>query len=286
MVLDVEFDHVGFIVNDLAAGANAWRALGFELSPISPQMGLNATGEFEPWATANQCAVFENGYLELIGIHRPEYFNPWERFLQRGDGAHIAAFRCDVADETYARLAELSADFQPPVQRRRDAPYWDEGKWTSREMRFRNIFSRDEQCREARYIIIEHQTPEVLWQPHLTTQPNAVTSLVSMSFVAADEPVHERLALLGNAQANCFRCTRGGHVELLTPKTWQTRFPGCGEPRLDAISSCTVATDNLAALRARLDKNAVQYYHDADEQRLWIAPAFANGTVIEFIPSI
>ena len=152
-------------------------------------------------------------------------------------------------------------------------------------MRFRNIFSRDEQCREARYIIIEHQTPDVLWQPHLTTQPNAVTSLVSMSFVAADEPVHERLALLGNAQANCFRCIRGGHVELLTPKTWQTRFPGCGEPRLDAIGSCTVATDNLDALSARLDKNAVQYYHDADEQRLWIAPAFANGTVIEFIPS-
>ena len=80
-MLNVELDHAGYIVNDLEAGAARCQALGFTLSPASPQMGLNADGTFIPWETANRCAVFETGYVELIGVHKPERFNPWSGFL-------------------------------------------------------------------------------------------------------------------------------------------------------------------------------------------------------------
>ena len=70
-------DHLGWIGPDLAAGAAAWERLGFTLSRTSPQMGFTGPdGALEPWASANRCAVFEQGYLELIGIVAPERFNP------------------------------------------------------------------------------------------------------------------------------------------------------------------------------------------------------------------
>ena len=112
------------MVRDLDAGVRVWHQLGFRLCDRSPQMGLHPKGEnFEPWATANHCAVLHRGYVELIGVHRPELFNPWEKFLGRFEGAHIGAFRCANADQTYAAIQARSDDFDPPVARRRDAPY-------------------------------------------------------------------------------------------------------------------------------------------------------------------
>ena len=154
-------DHIGVIVRDLDAGSAALERLGFFLTPESPQMGVEVDEQGRerhvPWATANRCAVFESGYLELIGVRRPDAFNPWARWLSRFEGPHIAALRCESADRTYPLLARHCDDFDPPVQRRRDAPY---GEGT-REMRFRNIFSRDAQVEECRYIVIEHQTPDL-----------------------------------------------------------------------------------------------------------------------------
>ncbi|MDE0408132.1 MAG: VOC family protein, partial [Alphaproteobacteria bacterium] len=156
-------DHTGQMRADLDAGAAAWERLGFLLSPETPQQGAvpGASG-MQPWATANRCALFHEGYLELIGIHAPDRFNPWTSFMARHEGIHIAAFRCASADEAWPGMA--AQGFAPPVQRARSTP--------AGEMRFRNIFSEDARWPEGRIIVIEHQTPEILWRPELLEHPN------------------------------------------------------------------------------------------------------------------
>ncbi|MFN4088201.1 MAG: VOC family protein [Alphaproteobacteria bacterium] len=175
-------DHVGFMVDDLDAGEALWRRMGFVLSRRSRQMGFDkATGTTRPWATANHIAAFGQGYIELIGVVDPAAPNPWTGHLAKGEGAHILAIRCGEADATYARLGAVQADFDPPLDRRRMAPFGD----GEREMRFRNIFGRDAACPEARWILIEHQTPDIIWQEALMTQPNGVVSLDEVIFCAA-----------------------------------------------------------------------------------------------------
>ena len=103
----LSLDHVGFMVRDLDAGEKRWRDLGFQLAARSPQMGATPDGAvMAPWATANHCAMFERGYLELIGITDPTKHNPWTAFLDRFEGIHITAFRCPGADAAYAALAQ------------------------------------------------------------------------------------------------------------------------------------------------------------------------------------
>ena len=63
-------------------------------------------------------------------------------------------------------------------------------------MRFRNIFSRDADCPEARYIVIEHQTPELLWQPELMQHENGAYGLEEAWLVADDAGVAQRAQAL------------------------------------------------------------------------------------------
>lgn len=272
-------DHIGVIVSDLDAGARRWEQLGFTLSQVSPQMGLNpATGDFEPWATANRCAVLQTGYLELIGVHRPGLENPWASFLARFEGPHIVALRCASADEAYPRIAALCDDFDPPVQRRRMAPYGN----GEREMRFRNIFSRDANVPECRYIIIEHQTPEVLWQPDLMTHANGAVALTAVTLCADDDPALDaRWHALGARQrrgADSVELTDGA-FRRASPTALAHHFAGtrCTPGQL---AHCEIAVQDLATTSHWLEQHAVPCQQTPSG--IWIHPDEANGCIIEF----
>ena len=61
-----------------------------------------------------------------------------------------------MPDSAHASLSARTDALLPPVPRERILDVDGE----PRAMRFRNIFSRDEIWPEARYLVIEHQTPE------------------------------------------------------------------------------------------------------------------------------
>ena len=286
-VSSLSLDHVGAMVRDLDSGAEWWRRLGFRLAPRSPQLGATVPGgPVEPWATANHCAVLRRGYLELIGIVNAARFNPWRTYMDRFEGIHIAAFRCDDADRAYAELQRRAEGLDAPVDRRREAPFGS----TTRTMRFRNIFSRDAFYPEGRIIVIEHQTPEVLWQDELTMHPNGAMGLEAIILFADDvAPVLDRMqaiagATAGRSQPNRVRIDLpgGGGIEVLGVAQFAARFPGVTPPRLPCIGGCVVSVDDLAAARQLIAGNGVPL-NESDGRTVWIAPEFANGAAIELI---
>ena len=137
-------------------------ASDFSLTPVSRQRGAVPGREgFHPWATANRCVILRDTYLELIGVVDPAAFNPWAKFIAKNEGLHILALRC-ATRRLHTRFCPTRTDaLLPPVPRERVLDVDGE----PRTMRFRNIFSRDDVWPEARYLVIEHQTPEFLWQP-------------------------------------------------------------------------------------------------------------------------
>jgi hypothetical protein len=256
-------DHVGAIVRDLSAGAERWERLGFTLSPVSRQRGT-VPGEYgmQPWASANRCAIFEQGYLELIGIVDERAHNPWSRFLDRFEGLHLLALRCANADEAYAALPD-PAFLAPPVQRERRLLV----DGVERTMRFRNIFSRDAQCPEGRYIVIEHQTPDYLWQPSLTVHANGARALLDATVVADDAAVAARLASLGGAPRLC------SSAEFADAWGWAPKAP--------AFAAVTVSFAKLDAAARMMETRGVKLCEG--RSGLWVAPADANGFVLRMV---
>lgn len=258
-------DHTGQMRADLDAGAAAWERLGFLLSPETPQQGaMPGTSGMQSWATANRCALFHEGYLELIGIRAPDRFNPWAHFMARHEGAHIAAFRCASADEAWPGMA--AQGFAPPVQRARSTP--------AGEMRFRNIFSRDERWPEGRIIVIEHQTPEILWRPELLEHPNGASALRQCLFLS-DTPAElaARLASFGADPAG---------YAVLSAWDFAAMFPGEAAPPLPCMAGQVIAfTDPDRAIRL-MEGNGVPVGWDS-LGRAFVGRAHNNGAVMTLI---
>jgi hypothetical protein len=255
-------DHLGCIADDFDAATAAWERLGFRLCPRSAQRGAVPGREgMHPWATSNRCALFRRGYLELIGTIWPGAFNPWAAFMERGAGLHIIALRCDVADDTHGALAARAPFLQPPVQRERDVDVDGE----KRTMRFRNIFSRDADCPEARWILIEHQTPDFLWQPRYLDHPNGALALLSATFVADDPaPVAARLDALG----------RPAGVEVVDADAFAARH-GWRPTRRPGLHALTIGVLDLGYAMALLESRGVPCALGG--ATVWVGPEHAGG---------
>ncbi len=282
----LSLDHAGAIVRDLAAGATRWEKLGFALSPLSRQRGRMPGRDAEgPWATANRCAIFRQGYLELIGVVDDAAFNPWEKFLGRFDGLHLLALRVPDADAAYAGFAArseaLRANLNPPVQRERRLDV----DGVERTMGFRNIFSRDEHYPEGRYIVLEHQTPEYLWQPRYLSHPNGALALDSVMLCAEDLPAQRaRLEdILGQAGIDgpegvlVFSPPGGGSIQLYDAKSFEARY-AWAPPALPAFAGVGIRFADRARAAQTIEDNGVPVRRE--EGNWFVAPEHTNGFVL------
>jgi len=280
--ITASLDHTGAIVRDLDAGAARWERLGFLLSPLSRQRGrMPGREEDGPWATANRCAIFVNGYLELIGVVDGTCFNPWSKFLNRFEGLHLLALRVKNADASYAEIAKRTATLNPPVQRERKLDV----DGIERTMRFRNIFSRDEAFPEGRYIVLEHQTPEYLWQPRYLMHPNGAQALEAVLVCTDDVPAQSaRLETLLGVAPNAdsdgvlrFRPTGGGRVELHGIDAFVERF-GWRPSRLPCFAGAVVRFADRALAARLMEDNGVQVKRLPDDW--FVLPSHTNGFVL------
>jgi hypothetical protein len=282
--ISLALDHTGCIVRDLTAGAARWERLGLTLTPLSRQRGAVPGREgFQPWATANRCAILGHTYLELIGIVDAAAFNPWARFVERNQGLHICALRCDDADRAYAALSTRTDALQPPVPRERMLDVDGE----MRAMRFRNIFSRDEHWPEARWLVIEHQTPEYLWQARYQRHENGARDLACVTFVADDPAtLRPRLDALGatvtahDARLLTGALPGGGTLQVMQPGTFADAY-GFTPRQRTGMQAMSVAVADLNATRALLRKRAVPVR--ALEGAVCVLPEDANGCVLRFV---
>ena len=274
------------MVRDLDQGADKWERLGFQLSPRSPQIGyIPGQDVMQPWATSNHCAMFERGYLELIGITEPTNFNPWNRFIQRFEGPHISALRCREANRAFASLRDRTDGFDPPVQRQRNISV--EG--AIQAFRFRNIFSQDEHYPEGRFIIIEHQTPEVIWRPELMTHPNGARALTALLFCAENpQPTLDRLtAITGEPAAPdahgdpTISLRDGGALVVLDSNIFHARYETETTKKGPHIAAAIVQVEDMDRTISLLTTNGVPM-HRTPNGGIWVAPQDANGGVLQF----
>ncbi len=280
--VQTSLDHVGAIVRDLSTGADGWEKLGFTLSPISRQRGkMPGRDEDGPWATANRCAIFQHGYLELIGIVDATAYNPWEKFLARFEGLHLLALRVPNADAAYADLAARTSTLNAPVQRARKLDV----DGVESTMRFRNIFSRDEAYPEGRYIVLEHQTPEYLWQPRYQTHPNGALALEAAMVCTDDLPAQRaRLeTIVGRPPSEGadgvlrFSPEGGGCIELHGVAGFEARF-GWRPRTLPCFAGVEVRFASHAHAASLMEENGVPVARRGDER--FVAPAHTNGFIL------
>lgn len=287
--LALELDHVGVAVDDLEVGREVYERLGFTLTPRSIHSGSRTPGgPVEPWGSGNHCAMFRNGYLELIGLTDRDLYSSAQAMVERYQGAHIVAIGSGEADAAHAVLAARFEGVEPPSKLQRDASFGPDGAET-RLAAFRNIYLEPESFPEAKLIFIEHLTRDVLWQPHLLDHPNGAMAMAEVVFCVRDvaetsgrlerlfavEPTEPRP---GAARLQLER----GAIYVIDAARLGDWAPGTTPPCLPYVAAFGVAVGDLAATKDLLSRNGVAFT-EHPYPAIWVGPADTCGPVLSFI---
>lgn len=288
----LRLDHLGLGIRDLVAAATAYERMGFTLSPLSMHAGTTTPGgPTVPWGSGNRCAMFRNGYLELLGLIDPALPSNVKGLVEQYEGLHIVALDCAVADRAHASLVAAGIRANQPVQLERDASFGPHGD-TTRRAKFRNIYLDPAAHPEARFLVLEHQTRDVLWQQHLLEHPNGVQSLESVCLMVRDlEAALARLRpLLGSAVAweGGYRFDLGRGVVWLMKEESVRRFcPVLREHAVNRVASACFGVRSLAALGDLLESRGVNFEAapawGSSQRSIWVGPAEAAHAAIQFI---
>lgn len=171
-------DHVVVTVRDLDAAAEAWRRLGFTVSPRgthSAHLG-----------SANYTIMFGEDYIELLGVlTATEHLRPTIAFLAEREGLERAAFTTDDAAAGAAELRARGIDAVGPVHFGRPVELPGGGAGEARFNVFR--WPPGEAPGGLRVFACQHLTRETVWIPELQWHRNGATKLVQVE-VLADDP--------------------------------------------------------------------------------------------------
>lgn len=173
-------DHVGVCGGDLNVMTRAYERLGFTLSAQSQQSGRRRPElPVETYGTANRCAMFRHGFLELLGIiDRTKFDHDLGKFLARYSGAHIIAFSMDDENANLDRLRASGVACTGPAYLQR--PVGKDGAL------FRSVRLPYPDAPEGRLQLTRKFTPELLWQDPLMDHANRVVALESVLVLSPD----------------------------------------------------------------------------------------------------
>lgn len=242
-------DHVVVMVRELDAAAQAWRGLGFTLSPRGTHSGHLGTG--------NYTLMFGTDYIELLGVLSPTPLNePSREFLQRrGEGIERAAFTTRDAAEGVAALRARGIAALGPVAFSRPVEL-PNGR--SGEAAF-SVFHWPAQQRpgDLRLFACQHYTRDTVWLAELQSHANTTTGIVRLEIVSPQPAAAAaQLADLIETRVDavddgvCVRTAPGrGELLFLTPDAFGARHPALDRGMLPAegVAALVLRVDDLGA---------------------------------------
>lgn len=285
-------DHVGLAVRDLEHARVAYERLGFALAPRSMHSGsLEPGGPVVPWGSGNHCAMFKRGYLEVLGLVDPDKPSNVKRMLDLYAGLHIVAVGCPSADVAYSEFQAKGAAVPAPISLERDAAFGPRQE-AVRRAQFRNLYPDSSAFPEARFIVIEHLTPDVLWQSHLLSHANGAEALASVYFCVPDvAKTKERFAsLLGSSTGNsaCEAQLARGRFWVLTEEETRRHVPVLQADAIRRVAAAGIEVSSLEKLKSLFDMNGVVYLEAPSldsRESIWVGPNQACSTALAFFQS-
>ncbi|WP_334127378.1 VOC family protein [Sneathiella sp.] len=276
-------DHSLVGVKDLEAARAAYEKLGFTLTPRGSHIG---------WGTANYCIMFEEDYIELLGIIDPEQeTNGLDAALsERGEGLLGLALGTEAPEDTHKSLTD--AGLEPSelisLKRRLELPEGDVLP------EFKLIRLTSSAGLDAKHLFIcHHLTPGLLRRPEWLGHKNGALRINSI-VVVVDDPesladYYRRLCGAINVTLTDNTLTvrfDGGSLIFVNDRDIDLLFPGLTihdelppTPHLFAMS---IVVKDLDRTEAHLRANKVKAQRIANGT-LRVQPEDACGLLLEFM---
>ena len=254
-----DFDHALLGVGDLEKSQKTFQRLGFTVCPRGKHIG---------WGTANYCIMFEDDYLELLGIvDSSQFTNNLDTFLtDHGEGLLGMCFASGDIEALGKKLGREPSD----LKRLLELP---EG---TVEPRFRLLHPPAESMPGLNGFFCQHLTPELMRRPEWLVHANGATGLASMTIAVNDVGAAARSYgdLFGETAIKC----QGDHAEVQLSKNKMQIVHSDTDEGLTELA-VRVADEDAAA--SYLEQVGVSFTKGTDG--LFIAPREACGASITLV---
>ncbi|MBC6440887.1 MAG: VOC family protein [Rhodospirillales bacterium] len=272
-------DHLVVDTDDLDGARDVWARLGFTMTP---------RGRHPQWGTGNYCTMFENDYLELIGVVDPSELaaNAAHRGERKqGRGLSAVAFASKDAEASAATLREAGIEPDDP----KDLSRLLEGDEGTSEPRFHILHLPADATPLIPMFLCRHLTPELVRRPDWLRHPNGARRIASVVIPAA-EPLSSVAALerlFGGAAVamtdNTVTVRAGGQTVVFASHDdlnalYPDLLPVPGEARCPAV--VTLAVNDLGNTAGHLAKSGVPILRDAAS--VMVAAEDACGIALVF----
>jgi len=267
-------------VRDLETAREAWRRLGFTLSP---------RGRHIDQPTGNYCVMFASDYIELLGIvdpddsaHRLGNFLAWREGLMGVAFAPVGG-----AEEARAALSRRGLHPSEPrsLARQIELP---EGTVLPR---FSLISLPSEETPGLDCFVCDHLTPELMRRPEWLDHPNGAIGLKAVHIlVESTAPLlaaYDRLfGIVQVTTTDALASVRAGRHRLVfsTPDDFRTIHPGieldCDFP-LPGIIALEVGVDQRERTASYLTGQRIAFA-DMPNGSLVVSASEANGAILLF----
>lgn len=276
-------DHVAIVGKDLDDLSHRYERLGFNLTESSRHQTRDpVSGELKTAGTANRCAMFEHGYLELLAaVDETLDCRGIPELVEKYEGIHIVAFGVNEPQIETRRLEREG--FSPYLNELSRTVFTDGERQTAR---FEQLRIDSSVSMEARMFGIRHLTPDLLWRDEYMRHPNTAVALAAVEVVVDDvtEAVSRYRRFLGAGERHAnggamFGLDRGS-LEVIDDKASASRYPCPDSCRHGRFMGYTITVANLPACRSVLDAGDVPYHHDHDA--IVVEPIHAAGAYCRF----
>lgn len=277
-------DHSYLLVNDLDASAEHYRRLGFTLSPRglhSPQKG-----------TANYTIIFQNDYVELLGVINATDLNTSQRetLATYGEGLHAIANRTVSADAAKPALDELGILTGDVSAFSRPLPLPGGGKGVAS---FRTLGFDPSEVPLGHFFLCQHETRDMVWRPELQDHANGAIGLGGITGISDDPRATAETYAKFYAAGNIEETQGGFRVEtgkdsaplfFFTPAAIAKLYPGIdvGSTPSNGFAVIRVRVKNLERTASLLSGHGIRS-RETSNGGIAVSPIDASGAVVEFI---
>lgn len=283
---EVFLDHVGLFMPEAQASPEAFIRLGFTLTPFARHGDAAGPGGARgPSGTGNRCAMFRQGYLELLaptGEDTP-LARQLHQSLARHPGLHLIAFAVADAEARHRQLPARGLAPLPLVRLKRPVPTAvGEGIAGFDVVRLPPGIMA-----EGRVQMLTHATPDLVWQRRHLDHDNGARALTGALVCVADAAeAANRFArfvdrpIAGRGGAFEVALHRG-RVTLVEAEALARVLPGVTPPALPWIAAFGVAVADPAVTERLLAAHNVTSRR-LEPGRLHVAGAQALGAHLIF----
>lgn len=273
-----QFDHAVLITRDLGRCADAFRRMGFTVSP---------RGEHDVLQTLNHTIVFPENYLELLAVKKPLAMNvAFGQMAAAREGIWFVVLRMSDPDGLVRALRAQGIETEDPVGFSRIVEI--DGKGFSAS--FRIVRIKPQNSGQCPVFYCQHLTPELVYLANLKKHDNRCVAISAVMVIAAD-PATTATALhavtfpgdkVDFSAGMDFRID-STLLRFVTPAEFVERYgtsDRIADADLPAYGAITFTAESLSHLQNLFQRNAVPFRRVG--RALLVDSDFACGVTLIF----